>query len=314
MAENEAVIWIDGQLVPHNQATTHFLSPALHYGLAVFEGIRCYETKSGSAVFRLVEHLDRFLDSAHIFGVREVPYDAATLRRAVHEVIVANSLNACYIRPLLYMAEGPLGLNLDEMRPSIGIAAWEWGTFLGEETLEQGARLLVSSFTRHHPNVTMTKAKISGNYVNSVMAKTLAVRAGFDEAVMLDPYGFVSECTGENLFLVRDEVIYTPPRATILEGITRSSIIELASDLGYPVIEEPISRDQLYIADEVFLSGTAAECVPVSEIDYRRIGGGRRGPITHEIQTVFFETVRGSGRRSGEWLDPVGELETATHP
>jgi branched-chain amino acid aminotransferase len=305
MTDQEAILWIDGQMVPHSQATAHFLSPALHYGLAVFEGIRCYETNNGPAVFRLREHLDRFLGSAHIFGVDDPPYDLETLRRAVHELIAVNALRSCYIRPLLYMAEGPLGLNLDEMRASVGIAVWEWGTFLGEEALEKGARVLISSFTRHHPNVSMTKGKISGNYANSVMAKTLAARAGFDEAVMLDPSGFVAECTGENIFIVRDGEIYTPPRATILEGITRSSIMTLATDLGYHVVEEPISRDQLYIADEVFLSGTAAECVAVCEIDYRRIGTGQMGPLTRQIQHSFFETVRGAGQRSEEWLDPV---------
>jgi branched-chain amino acid aminotransferase len=306
MAGKNALIWMDGELVPHNEATVHFLSPALHYGLAAFEGIRCYDTDQGPAVFRLHEHLERFIDSALIFGILDFPYTVGDLRRAVHEVISANKLKSCYIRPLIYMAEGPLGLNLDEMQASVGIAVWEWGTFLGEDALEKGARVLFSSYTRHHPNVSMTKAKISGNYANSVMAKTLAGRAGFDEAVMLDPSGFVAECTGENIFLVRDNTIYTPPRATILEGVTRASIITIAKDLGYEVSEEMISRDQVYIADEVFLSGTAAECVPVCEIDYRPIGSGKRGPITQEIQKTFFETVRGAGLRSDEWLDPIG--------
>lgn len=308
MAGTNALIWMDGELVPHNEATVHFLSPALHYGLAAFEGIRCYESDQGPAVFRLQEHLERFMDSALIFGILDFPYTFGELRRGVHDVISANKLKSCYIRPLIYMADGPLGLNLDEMEPAVGIAVWEWGTFLGEEALEKGARLQVSSFTRHHPNVSMTKAKISGNYANSVMAKTLAARAGFDEAVMLDPSGFVAECTGENIFLVRDSTIYTPPRATILEGITRASIITIARDLGYEVIEETISRDQLYIADEIFLSGTAAECVAVSEIDYRPIGSGSMGQITREIQQSFFETVRGTGPRSDEWLDPIESL------
>ena len=305
MTGTNALIWMDGELIPHNEATVHFLSPALHYGLAAFEGIRCYESDQGPAVFRLQEHLERFMNSALIFGILDFPYTLSELRRAVHDVISANGLTSCYIRPLIYMADGPLGLNLDEMEPAVGIAVWEWGTFLGEEALEKGARLQVSSFTRHHPNVSMTKAKISGNYANSVMAKTLAVRAGFDEAVMLDPSGFVAECTGENIFLVRDSTIYTPPRATILEGITRASIITIARDLGYEVIEEAISRDQMYIADEMFVSGTAAECVAVSEIDYRPIGSGSMGQITREIQQTFFETVRGTGPRSDEWLDPI---------
>jgi branched-chain amino acid aminotransferase len=305
MAQNESVIWKDGQLVARSEASVDFLAPALHYGLAAFEGIRCYDTGAGPAVFRLREHLKRLLDSMQIFGITDPPYSIEELRDAVHKVISANDLQSCYIRPLVFMGEGPLGLNLDEMKPSVGIAVWEWGTFLGEEALEKGARLQVSSYTRLHPNVSMTKAKISGNYANSVMAKTLAMRSGFDEAVMLDPTGLVAECTGENIFLVREGFIYTPPRATILEGITRASIIALARDLGYEVIEEPVSRDQLYIADEVFLSGTAAECVPVAEIDYRPIGNGRMGEVTREIQRAFFETVRGNGLRSQEWLDPV---------
>ncbi|MFQ5943225.1 MAG: branched-chain amino acid transaminase [Anaerolineales bacterium] len=305
MGEKAEFIWMDGELVPHEQATIHFLAPALHYALGVFEGIRCYETENGPAVFRLADHLERFLDSIRVFGVKDFTYDLPTLREAVHETIRANGLSACYIRPLMFMAEGPLGLNLDEQRPSVGIAVWEWGTFLGEEALEQGVKMTVSSFTRHHPNVSMTKAKITANYANSVMAKTLAKRSGFDEAVMLDPQGFVAECTGENLFLVRDGVICTPPRATILEGVTRDSVITLANDLGYSVIEEPISRDQIYIADEVFVCGTAAEVTPVRELDFRPIGNGRRGPATQALQQAFFEVVRGSGERSAEWLDPV---------
>jgi branched-chain amino acid aminotransferase len=299
------VIWMNGKLVPYEEATVHFLAPAMHYGLAVFEGIRCYSTAKGPAVFRLHDHLQRFLNSMKIFGIESVPYDLEALRRAVHETIRANAFESCYIRPLMYMAEGGLGLNLDILVPAVGIAVWDWGTFLGEEGLKKGVRATVSSFTRHHPNVSMTKAKIAGNYVNSVLAKTLASRAGFDEAIMLDPEGYVAECSGENLFLVRDNTIYTPPRATILEGITRDAVITIANDLCYGVTEEPISRDQLYCADEVFVTGTAAECVGIREIDYRNIGEGTMGPVTSQLQTSFFETVRGEGERSAEWLDYV---------
>lgn len=306
MADSETLIWLDGELVSEEAARVPFLAPALHYGLAVFEGIRCYSTENGPAVFRLREHLERFLGSIRIFGITDLPYSMDDLRSAVHEVIAANELNSCYIRPLAYMRSGPLGLNLDEMKASVGIAVWEWGTFLGDEAMETGARLLVSSYTRHHPNVMMTKAKISGNYANSVMAKTLVQRLGFDEAVMLDPSGYVAECTGENIFLVREGVIYTPPRAAILEGITRDAVLTIAEDLGYRVVEEPISRDQLYIADEIFLSGTAAECVPACEVDYRPVGDGQVGPITREIQRTFFATVNGKGERSAAWLDFVG--------
>jgi len=302
MAMESKYIWMDGKLVEYEKATVHFMTPALHYGMGVFEGIRCYSTPKGSGVFRLREHLERLIDSIQIFGVREFPYTVDQLRAAVHETIKANGLKECYIRPLIYMANGPLGLNLDASKPSVGIAVWEWGAYLnaGEEG---GIKVMISSFTRHHPNVTMTKAKVTGNYPNSVMAKTLALRAGFDEAIMLDPTGLVAECTGENLFVVRGGKLYTTLRANILEGITRDSIITMAGDMGYQVIEEPISRDQLYIADEVFLCGTAAECVAVREIDFRTIGSGKMGPITAAIQKAFFDTVRGNGKRSTEWLD-----------
>ena len=303
-------IWMDGKLVEFEKATVHFLTPALHYGMGAFEGIRCYNTPKGPAVFRLREHLERLLDSVHIFGVREFPYTIDQLRAAVHETIRANEYNQCYIRPLVYMS-GPLGLNLDASKPSVGIAVWKWDAYLGEDALEQGVRAMVSSFTRHHPNATMTKAKISGNYPNSAMAKTLALRAGFEEAIMLDPSGLLAECSGENLFVVRSGKLYTSQSATILEGITRDSVITLAHDLGYEVIEQPISRDQLYIADEVFLTGTAAECVAVREIDFRTIGSGKMGPVTRAIQKSFFETARGTGKRSAEWLDYVKEKAKA---
>lgn len=298
-------IWMDGELVPYERATIHFLTPALHYGMAVFEGIRCYETPQGPAIFRLREHLERFIDSALIFGFRPLTYSPEQLRQAVHTTVRANGFRECYIRPLLFSADGSFDLNLDNTKPSLGIAVWKWGTYLGEEALERGVKMIVSSFTRLHPNAHMTKAKISGNYVNSVLAKTLAERAGFNEAIMLDPEGYVAECTGENIFLVRNNTIFTPPRAAILEGITRDTLITLARDLGFTVVEEAVSRDQLYLADEVFVSGTAAECVAVSDIDYRTIGNGRMGPVTRALQKAFFKTVRGEGPRSKEWLDYV---------
>ncbi|MBN1147825.1 MAG: branched-chain amino acid transaminase [Anaerolineales bacterium] len=297
-------IWIDGKLLPYEQATVHILNPTLHYGTGVFEGIRCYATPTGSAVFRLREHLERFLDSLQIVGLYDYPYSVDELHQAVHRTILANGYAECYIRPLVYM-DGPLTLTLDDWRPVTGIAVWEWGPFLGIEAAENGVRMMVSSITRHHPNVMMTKAKISGNYVNSTFAKTFAKRAGFDETVMLDPQGYVAECSGENLFMVRGGVLYTPPRTTVLEGITRDSLITLAGDLGYQVVEERISRDQLYIADEVFVCGTAAEIVPVREIDFRAIGQDRHWPVTRALQGLFHETVRGQGRRSAEWLDFV---------
>jgi branched-chain amino acid aminotransferase len=249
--------------------------------------------------------LQRLLDSIHILGVLEFPYSLEQLRTAVHETIRANNLSECYIRPLVYMGDGPLGLNLDSSKPLIGIAVWEWGAYLGAESAEKGIRMMVSSFTRPHPNTTMTKAKISGNYPNSVMAKTLALRAGFDEAVMLDPQGYVAECTGENLFVVRHGRILTPHTATVLEGITRDTVFTIAKDLGYEVLEQPISRDQLYIADEAFVCGTAAECVGLSVIDFRTIGDGKTGPVTRAIQKVYHDTIRGRVAKYEGWCDYV---------
>ena len=297
-------IWMNGELIPYEQATVHFLSPTLHYGYGAFEGARCYDTKNGPAVFRLNEHLKRFVDSALIIGIQDFPYSIEELKTAVHETIRANQLRECYIRPAIYM-DGSLGLNADNYQTRVGIAVWEWGAYLGEDALEKGVRMMVSSFTRMHHNSFMTKAKATGNYVNSVMAKTLAHRNGYDEAIMVDPDGYIAECSGMNIFAVRNQVIYTPPRATILEGITRDSILTIAGDLGYKVVEEQLVRDQLYIADEVFVSGTAAEVTAVCEIDTRRIGIGSMGPVTRNLQKAFFETVRGDGPRSEEWLDYV---------
>jgi branched-chain amino acid aminotransferase len=294
-------VWMDGRLVPFEQATVHFLNPALHYGLAVFEGVRAYDTPRGPAIFRLREHAERLVHSAHIFGLRDLAYGAADLARAMSQTVAANGFRECYIRPVIYMASGCWNLNLDTGRHAVGIAAWEWTQFLGASALEQGVRANVSSFTRHHPNVMMTKSKISGNYANSVLAKTESVRLGFDEAIMLDPYGFVAECTGENLFLVRDGKIRTPDSATVLEGITRDSLLTIARDLGYEVVEGPVSRDQLYAADEVFVCGTAAEVVALREIDFRSIGSGRTGPVTRRLQEAFHAAARGQAPRYAEW-------------
>lgn len=304
MTYRSEFIWSDGELIPYDEAKIHILTSSLHYGFGVFEGIRAYETENGSAVFRLYDHYERFLNSARILGINDLPYSVDDLRDATHEVIRVNNFQSCYIRPLLYF-DGSFTLNLDLTVPHVAISAWEWGTYLGEGTLESGVHMGVSSFTRHHINVNMTKAKITGNYANSVMAKTDAVRNGFDEAIMLDPEGYVAECTGENIFLVDKGVIYTPPKATILGGITRDSLMQLADDLGYKIVEEAISRDQLYISDEIFACGTAAEVTPVSMIDHRPIGNGTRGPVTKNIQDLFFQTVKGKGQRSAEWLDYV---------
>jgi branched-chain amino acid aminotransferase len=305
MSLTSKYIWMDGNLIEFEKATLHFLTPALHYGVGVFEGIRCYATANGPAVFRLKEHVHRLVDSAKVLGFKKLPYSEEELAEAIRSTVVANQMEECYIRPLIYLADGGWNLTVDSGRPAVGIAVWEWGNYLGKEALENGIRANISSFTRHHPNVMMTKAKITGNYANSVLAKTESVRLGFEEAILLDPQGYVAECTGENIFLVRNNKVYTPPVAPVLEGITRDSILTLCADLGYPVMETPISRDQLYIADEVFVCGTAAELIALREIDDRQIGSGKKGEVTREIQKSFQNVIHGQHPRSAEWLDYV---------
>lgn len=297
--------WMDGQMVEESQAVVPFMNTALHYGLAVFEGIRCYKTQTGSAIFRLAEHMERLVNSAKILGFRSLPYTAAEMGEACKAVVRANGFEACYIRPLIYHHSNARSMNIDAGEARVGIAAWPWGAYLGDEALENGVRMHVSSFTRHHPNVMMTKAKVSGNYANSSLAKTEAVRLGFDEAVLLDPQGYVAECSGENLFIVRKGVVYTPGTATVLEGITRDALVQVMGDLGLKVVEAQISRDQLYLADELFVCGTAAEVVPVNEVDFRTIGSGKMGPITRQVQQAFFALVHGTHPRSPQWLDYI---------
>ncbi len=306
MGMESKFIWSDGKLVEFEKATVHMLTAALHYGAAVFEGIRAYKTDKGSAVFRLQEHSERLLKSAGIFGFRDLPYTADEVTKAIKETVNANGFEECYIRPLLYLTGGAWNLNVDAGKPALMIAVWEWSNYLGEEALAKGIRANISSFTRHHPNVMMTKAKIAGNYVNSILAKTESVRLGFEEAIMLDPQGYIAECTGENLFIVKRGKIFTPSTAPVLEGITRHSIHTIAKDLGYTVGEIPISRDQLYNADEVFVCGTAAEVIGLSEIDFRKIGDGKSGRITREIQNVYHDAIRGKVARYAAWCDYVG--------
>jgi branched-chain amino acid aminotransferase len=300
-------IWIDDSLRPSSEGVVPFLSAGVQYGFSVFEGIRCYSTDRGPAVFRLEEHVQRLLDSAHIVGFRELPVGAEQITAAIQQTIAANEFSACYIRPMIFL-DGALTMTVEAGTPRFMVAVWEWKSFLGAEAKERGIRANIASFTRLHPNIMMTKAKVSGNYVSSILAKTESQRAGFDEAIMLGPDGYVAECTGENLFVVRHNVIYTILRAGILEGITRDSLITLARDRGYSVVEEPISRDQLYIADEVFVCGTAAEVVALREIDFRTIGVGKMGPVTRALQQEFDKLITGRHARSEKWLAPVPAL------
>lgn len=305
MGMESKYVWMDGELVDFEKATVHILNPAMHYGAAVFEGIRAYNTEKGPAVFRLTEHADRLLDSARVFGMREFAFTVEDIVKAAKDTVRANGFTDCYIRPLLYLKGGAWNLNVDAGKPALAIAVWQWSNYLGEEALAKGIRANISSFTRHHPNVMMTKAKIAGNYVNSFLAKTESERLGFQEAIMLDPQGYIAECTGENLFVVRRGKLITPSTAPVLEGITRHTIHTIAKDLGYDVLEQPISRDQLYIADEVFVCGTAAECIGLSEIDFRTVGDGRTGPVTRAIQNVYHDTIRGKVAKYEKWCEYV---------
>lgn len=295
-------VWFNGKVVSREEAKIDILTHALHYGCAVFEGIRCYQTKKGSAIFRSNEHTKRLLNSAKIMAMG-VAHTEKELITAMKQTIKANGFKACYIRPLIFYGLGSMGLNPMKASVETAIMCWEWGSYLGKEGLEKGVRCKVSSFARHHSNTMMTKAKLSGNYPNSILAKLEAIRCGFDEAILLDTKGYVSECSGENIFIVRNGEIYTPPRTTILEGITRESILEIARDFKIPVHEEVLTRDQLYIADEIFLSGTAAEITPVREVDHRIIGPGKPGPVTKKIQETFFKAVRGEVPKYQKWLD-----------
>jgi len=307
-----SLVWMNGRLVPERDATIPFLTAGLHYGMGVFEGIRCYDTADGPAVFRLEEHISRLLASARALGFLELPWDAATLVGAVIDTIAANQLSACYVRPLIYLAEGGMNLAVDSGRPHIGIAAWPWKDYHGAGESDGSIRVNVSSFVRHHPNAMPTRAKVAGNYVNSFLAKTESIRLGFDDAVMLDAAGYVTECSAENLFLVAGGEIVTPPPGAILDGITRQTLIALARDAGLTVREERFVRERLYEADEIFLTGTAAEVVGVREVDFRVIGSGTTGPLTRMLRQAYSEAVRGAHTRSQEWLTPIAGRAAGT--
>jgi branched-chain amino acid aminotransferase len=299
-------IWMDGELVPWAEARVHVLSHALHYGSGVFEGIRCYETTRGAAVFRLPEHIRRLFRSAHIYTM-DVPYSQEAVIEAVKETIRANGLSSCYIRPLVFRGYGEMGLNPLTTPVNVSIAVWPWGAYLGEEALEAGVRIKVSSWKRNDQNSLPPAAKATGQYINSILAKVEAIKGGYDEAIMLNMGGTVADGSGENVFAIRDGVIATPPiSAGCLGGITRESVIEIARDLGYEVREEHLVRTDLYLADEVFFTGTAAEVTPVCEIDDRKVGEGHRGPVTKEIQGTFFAATKGELDKYEHWLTPVG--------
>jgi branched-chain amino acid aminotransferase len=303
MIEKMEKIWMDGELIAWDEARIHVLTHTLHYGLGVFEGIRCYRCHDGSsAVFRLGDHIDRLYDSALIAGIN-IPFSREAIVEACKETLRANGLAEGYIRPIVLIGEGVMGVHPGENPIRVSIITWPWGAYLGEEALKRGIRVKVSSYTRHHVNVMMTKAKICGNYVNSVLAKTEAVKAGYDEAVMLDTEGYVSEGSGENLFLVRRGQIKTTPLTSILEGITRNSVMQLASDIGLAVCEERFTRDELYTAEEAFFTGTAAEVTPIREVDDREVGAGKAGAVTRKIQARFFDVVRGRDGKYEGWLD-----------
>jgi branched-chain amino acid aminotransferase len=297
-------IWMDGKLVAWDDANVHILTHTLHYGLGMFEGIRCYKTDKGSAIFRLEEHVDRLFASAHIFTV-EIPYSKREITEAIIKTVRVNKIRECYIRPLVYIGYGAMGLYPKGNPISVAIAVWPWGAYLGDEGIEKGIRIKVSSYTRHHVNSAMTRAKVCGYYVNSQIAKKEAIACGFDEALLLDPEGYVSEASGENIFIVRDGRLKTTPLTSILEGITRNSIMEIARDNKIPVVEERFTRDEIYIADEAFFTGTAAEVTPIREIDNRTIGTGSRGKITKKLQSIFFDVVKGKNKKYESWLTRI---------
>ncbi len=304
MADRDGFIWLDGEMVPWREATTHVLTHTLHYGMGVFEGVRAYQGERGTAIFRLQEHTDRLFNSAHILGM-QIPFDRDAISEAQRAAVRENGLDSAYIRPMCFYGSEGMGLRADNLQVHCMVAAWSWGSYLGEENIRSGIRIKVSSFTRHHVNITMCRAKANGNYMNSMLALREALECGYDEALLLDAEGYVMEGSGENIFIVRDGVLYTPDLTSALDGITRKTVIALADELGLKVIEKRITRDEVYIADEAFFTGTAAEVTPIREVDRRTIGAGGRGPITERLQTLYFDQVHGRRDTHSEWLTSV---------
>jgi branched-chain amino acid aminotransferase len=301
MADRDGVIWYDGKMVPWRDATTHVLTHTLHYGMGVFEGERAYKTDKGTAIFRLQEHTDRLFRSAHIMGMN-MPYSKDEINEATLAAVRDNNLETAYVRPMCFYGSEGMGLRADNLNTHVIIAAWEWGAYLGDDGLTKGIRIKTSSFTRHHVNITMCKAKANGHYINSMLALQEAMQDGYDEALLLDVDGYVAEGSGENIFIVRDGIIYTPELTSALEGITRDTIFALAAEAGYEIREKRITRDEVYVADEAFFTGSAAEVTPIRELDNKTIGNGGRGPITEILQTLYFDQVHGRRTEHADWL------------
>jgi len=304
MADRDGLIWLDGEMVPWREAKTHVLTHTLHYGMGVFEGVRAYQAESGTAIFRLDEHTERLFRSAHILGM-PMPWDRDTLNQAQLAAVRDNGLDSAYIRPMCFYGSEGMGLRADNLEVHGMVAAWDWGSYLGEENMTRGIRIRVSSFTRHHVNITMCRAKANGNYMNSMLALKEALDTGYDEALLLDAEGYVMEGSGENIFIVRDGVLYTPDLTSALDGITRKTVIQLAGEQGFQVVEKRITRDEVYIADEAFFTGTAAEVTPIREVDGRSIGSGSRGPVTERLQRLYFDVVHGRSPDHRGWLTLV---------
>ncbi|SFM61813.1 branched-chain amino acid transaminase [Nitrosomonas communis] len=304
MADRDGVIWFDGKMVPWRDATTHVLTHTLHYGMGVFEGLRAYQTNKGPAIFRLVEHTDRLFNSAHIFRMA-IPFDKATLMQAQKEVVKQNHLESGYIRPIIFYGAEAMGLSAKNLSVHVAIAAWPWGTYLGPDSLENGIRVKTSSFSRHHVNINMCRAKSAATYTNSILAHQEVALDGYHEALLLDVDGYIAEGSGENIFIIKQGKLYTPDLTSCLEGITRNSVIELAQEMNIPIIEKRITRDEVYCADEAFFTGTAAEVTPIRELDNRIIGNGKRGPITQQLQALFFDCVSGKATHHTDWLHHI---------
>ena len=300
MADRDGVIWYDGELVPWRDATTHVLTHTLHYVMGVFDGVRAYNTPEGTAIFRLQAHTDRLFDSAHIMNMK-MPFTKEELNEATRAAVRENNLESAYIRPMVFYGSEAMGLRATGLKVRVIVAAWHWGAYMGEEALKTGIKVRTSSFTRHHVNISMTRAKANGNYINSMLALQEAVSGGADEAMLLDTEGYVAEGSGENIFLVKNGVVYTPEVTSCLNGITRSTILTLAAELGIQVVEKRITRDEVYIADEAFFTGTAAEVTPIREVDGRQIGIGSRGPVTEILQKAYFDLVTGQTSAHPEW-------------